>query len=154
MPISKTRHSQEIWLLPPLTEWEQSEVNPKRILDILRWFEDMYGNTFQNTSVWALEYELLARMLFHNRSLLFNPLHLNLPEVEDELCCRCWTLSTGICTKRRELSRRMKSSGYTRKIKETTQWSKSDYPHRQRYAAGPSKSYTGVCSLMKIWLSF
>ena len=69
--------------LPDLQE------NPKRILDILRWFEDMYGNTFQNTSVWALEYELLARMLFHNRSLLFNPLHLNLPEVEDELCCRC-----------------------------------------------------------------
>ena len=45
----------------------------------------MYGNTFQNTSVWALEYELLARMPFHNRSLLFNPFHLNLPEVEDEL---------------------------------------------------------------------
>lgn len=59
--------------------------NPNQVLELLRWFEDMYGNTNQNTSVWALEFELLARMLIHDSSLLFNPIHLDLSEVEDEL---------------------------------------------------------------------
>lgn len=67
-----------VWL-PDLHE------NPNQALELLKWFENMYGNTNQNTSIWALEFELLARMLLHDHSLLVNPIHLDLSEVEDEL---------------------------------------------------------------------
>ena len=67
-----------VWL-PDLHE------NPNQALELLKWFENMYGNTNQNTSIWALEFELLARMLLHDHSLLVNPIHLDLSEVEDKL---------------------------------------------------------------------
>lgn len=58
---------------------------PTDIVNVLCWFDVMYGNTDQNTSTWALEFQLLTRMLVHDKALLINPKHLAMEDVEKEL---------------------------------------------------------------------
>ena len=42
------------------------------VVDILSLFDEWYGNTEQETTDWALEYQLLARMLLSDGALLVN----------------------------------------------------------------------------------
>lgn len=48
------------------------------IVQLLNNFDLMYGSTNQETTDWALEYQLLTRMLVHDKCLLVNPLYLNI----------------------------------------------------------------------------
>ena len=43
---------------------------------ILKTLDVLYGDTDQDTTEWAMEYELWARMLLLNDALLINPKHL------------------------------------------------------------------------------
>lgn len=53
-------------------------LSDKQILNLLRWFEVAYGNTEQETPVWALEFEVLTRNLIHSRALVLNPRYLDI----------------------------------------------------------------------------
>lgn len=48
------------------------------VVDLLYLFDGWYGNTDQETTDWALEYQLLARMLLNDGALLVNPKYLDL----------------------------------------------------------------------------
>lgn len=54
------------------------------IVNLLGEFDLLYGDTAQETTEWALEYQVLARMLVHEKSLLVNPTFLDISE-EDVL---------------------------------------------------------------------
>lgn len=41
-------------------------------------FDTWYGDTDQETTKWALEYQLLTRMLVKENALILNPKHLEL----------------------------------------------------------------------------
>lgn len=49
-------------------------------VQVLRVMDMAYGDTDQETTDWALEYQVLTRMLIHEKSLLVNPLYLDLSE--------------------------------------------------------------------------
>lgn len=63
--------------LPGLTEVQA--------INLLVQFDEWYGNTDQDTNVWALEYQVFTRMLVHNGALILNPRYLALEEVRGEL---------------------------------------------------------------------
>ena len=52
------------------------------IVKLLQTFDVFYGNTMQETTEWALEYQVLTRMLIHEQSLLVNPTFLDISEEE------------------------------------------------------------------------
>lgn len=52
--------------------------------DILAALDEWYGNTEQETTEWALEFEIWARFLLLDGGLILNPQHLALEEVKDE----------------------------------------------------------------------
>lgn len=52
--------------------------------DILAALDAWYGNTEQETTEWALEFEIWARFLLLDGGLILNPQHLALEEVKDE----------------------------------------------------------------------
>lgn len=52
------------------------------IVKLLQTFDVFYGNTMQETTEWALEYQILTRMLIHEQSLLVNPTFLDITEEE------------------------------------------------------------------------
>ena len=60
-------------------------------VDILKFVDEMYGNTDQDVSTWAVEYQLLTRMLIHHGYLLINPKHLKLSEVMWNICSKLYT---------------------------------------------------------------
>lgn len=51
---------------------------------ILAALDEWYGNTEQETTEWALEFEIWARSLLLDGGLILNPQHLALEEVKDE----------------------------------------------------------------------
>lgn len=46
------------------------------ICSILKKLDELYSDTPQETTDWALEYQLWARMLLHENAMLLNPKHL------------------------------------------------------------------------------
>ena len=52
------------------------------IVKLLQTFDVFFGNTMQETTEWALEYQVLTRMLIHEQSLLVNPTFLDISEEE------------------------------------------------------------------------
>lgn len=52
------------------------------IVQLLDNFDLMYGSTDQETTDWALEYQLLTRMLVHDKCLLVNPRYLDITTEE------------------------------------------------------------------------
>lgn len=52
----------------------------KDIVLLLQIFDKLYGDTAQDTSDWALEFQVLTRMLVQEKSLLVNPLHLDISD--------------------------------------------------------------------------
>lgn len=52
------------------------------IVKLLGEFDLLYGDTAQETTEWALEYQVLTRMLVHEKSLLVNPSFLDISEEE------------------------------------------------------------------------
>ena len=55
---------------------EKNKLPNQIIVDLLYLFDMWYGNTEQETTKWALEYQLLARMLISDGALLVNPKYL------------------------------------------------------------------------------
>lgn len=51
---------------------------------ILRLFDRWYGDTDQDTPVWATEYQLLARMLLTDNALLVNPRYLDMDDLNQD----------------------------------------------------------------------
>ncbi len=64
----------------PLLFVHLPHLNNRDIVELLRVLDVNYGNTEQETTDWALEYQVLTRMLIHEKALLVNPLHLDLSE--------------------------------------------------------------------------
>lgn len=62
----------------PLLFVQMPHLNCEDIVNLLRLFDELYGNTDQDTAVWALEYQLLARNLVTNQMLLVNPKYLDI----------------------------------------------------------------------------
>jgi len=54
-------------------------------IEILRLWDEAYGDTDQETPDWALEFQILTRMLVHEKCLLVNPVHL---DASDEGFCQ------------------------------------------------------------------
>ena len=50
------------------------------IVEVLRVLDMAYGDTNQETTDWALEFQVLTRMLVREKSLLVNPLYLDLSQ--------------------------------------------------------------------------
>lgn len=66
----------------PLLFIELPHLNNRDIVCLLRLFDELYGDTNQETTAWALEYQLLTRMLVTEKQLLVNPTHLDLSDTE------------------------------------------------------------------------
>lgn len=60
-------------------------LNNRDIVQLLCEFDTFYGDTDQETTDWAFEYQLLTRMLVHDKCLLVNPKYLDLSEVVDSI---------------------------------------------------------------------
>ena len=68
----------------PLFFVELPNLGNRHIVRLLNTFDELYGNTDQETTMWALEYQLLTRMLVTKNQLLVNPMCLDLSD-EDVL---------------------------------------------------------------------
>ena len=55
------------------------EIN-QSIIKLLKMFDELYGNTNQDLYEWAVEFQLITRMLIHHKALLVNPIHLEVDE--------------------------------------------------------------------------
>lgn len=64
----------------PLFFVELPNLSNRHIVCLLKVFDELYGDTNQETTEWALEYQLLARLLITQGQLLVNPLHLDLSD--------------------------------------------------------------------------
>lgn len=53
-------------------------LSDEQVNNILHYFDGLYGDTDQDTTVWALEFQLLTRMLICEKALLVNPYYLDL----------------------------------------------------------------------------
>ena len=62
-----------------------AKLNDSQVLELLRRFDVLYGSTDQDTTDWALEYQVLARNLIHDGALILNPRYLDLPECLEEI---------------------------------------------------------------------
>lgn len=63
----------------PLYFLEQRMTESQK-LDLIYQFDEWYGNTDQDTTVWALEFQIIVRMLLQGY-LVINPYYLALEEV-------------------------------------------------------------------------
>ena len=54
------------------------------ICQTLEMFDTLYGDTDQDTEEWALEYQILTRMLVKHHAILVNPKYLALQETTEE----------------------------------------------------------------------
>ena len=57
-------------------------LTPFEKIQLLQAFDRFYGDTDQETTVWALEYQLLTRNLINGGKLLVNPKYLDISEKE------------------------------------------------------------------------
>ena len=58
------------------------DLRESQVIRLLQLLDELYGDTNQETPVWALEFQVMTRMLVHEKALLINPLHLNLSECD------------------------------------------------------------------------
>jgi len=58
-------------------------LNNRDVVRLLCEFDRLYGDTDQETTEWSLEFQILTRMLTHNKALLVNPKYLDLTEAQD-----------------------------------------------------------------------
>ncbi len=58
------------------------DLQESQVVRLLQLLDELYGDTNQETPVWALEFQVMTRMLVHERALLINPLYLNLGECD------------------------------------------------------------------------
>ncbi len=71
--------------LPPLAFVTLGDLSPDTLTKLLRQFDSWYGNTFQETTDWALEYQVMSRMLLWDNALVVNPRYLDLEPVIEVL---------------------------------------------------------------------
>lgn len=57
-------------------------LNNRDVVSLLAKFDTMYGDADLDVEDWAVEYQVLTRMLIHRKSLLVNPLYLDVSEDE------------------------------------------------------------------------
>ncbi len=62
----------------PLYFVELPKISAYQKITLLAMFDTWYGDTDQETTKWALEYQLLTRMLVKENALILNPKHLEL----------------------------------------------------------------------------
>ena len=63
---------------------ELHNLRDKEIVEVLNKFDTLYGDTEQDTEEWAVEYQLLTRMLVKHHAIMVNPKYLVLQEVIEE----------------------------------------------------------------------
>lgn len=72
---------EEPYVLTPLYFIELPEVSAEQRFALIKQFEEWYGDTDQDVSYWALEFELLTRMLcYDTAALIINPKFLELDD--------------------------------------------------------------------------
>ena len=49
-----------------------------QIVDLMRRIETLYGDTNQKLEDWAVEYEVISRLLIHRKAVILNPQFLDL----------------------------------------------------------------------------
>lgn len=64
----------------PLFFVELPNLSNTRTINLLRLFDELYGDTDQETTDWALEYQLLSRFLITGKQLLVNPKYLDISD--------------------------------------------------------------------------
>lgn len=64
----------------PLFFIELPNLCDRHIVQLLKVFDGFYGDTDQETTEWALEYQLLTRLLITEKMLLVNPKYLDLSD--------------------------------------------------------------------------
>ncbi len=62
----------------PLYFVELPKISAYQKITLLAMFDTWYGDTDQETTKWALEYQLLTRMLVKENALILNPKYLEL----------------------------------------------------------------------------
>lgn len=72
--------------------------------DILAALDEWYGNTEQETTEWALEFEIWARSILLYGGFILNPQHLALDEVMDEFLELLSNGHEDICTRYKRMS--------------------------------------------------
>lgn len=60
------------------------QLSESQQLQLIFKFNEWYGNTDQATTVWALEYEIIVRMILAGY-LVINPFHLEIDDVKKEI---------------------------------------------------------------------
>lgn len=60
------------------------QLSESQKLQLIFKFNEWYGNTDQATTVWALEYEIIVRMILAGY-LVINPFHLEIDDVKKEM---------------------------------------------------------------------
>lgn len=60
------------------------QLSESQQLQLIFKFNEWYGNTNQATTVWALEYEIIVRMILAGY-LVINPIHLAIDDVKKEI---------------------------------------------------------------------
>lgn len=74
------------------------------VVDIIASLDEWYGNTEQETTEWALEFEIWVRFLLTDGSIILNPKHLALDEVMDEFLELLSSGPEDICTRYKRMS--------------------------------------------------
>lgn len=67
----------------PLLFVDLPHLDNRDIVCLLQLFDELYGNTNQETTAWALECQLLTRMLVTEKQLLVNPKYLDVSDLEN-----------------------------------------------------------------------
>jgi len=63
---------------------ELHNLRDKEIVEVLNKFDTLYGDTDQDTEEWAVEYQLLTRMLVKHHAIMVNPKYLVLQDAIEE----------------------------------------------------------------------
>ena len=69
----------------PLAFVELFNLRPIQKVELLKELDQLYGDTDQDTTEWALEYQVVARMLLHDDWMVANPQMLEVAEAKDGL---------------------------------------------------------------------
>lgn len=64
----------------PLVFVQLSSLTPQQKISLLQIFDEAYGNTDQDADHWALEYQVLTRMLLHESALIVNPYFVDITD--------------------------------------------------------------------------
>lgn len=83
--ILRTYSSYE-YIKEPLFFLETRGIMTEKLkLDLIAAFEEWYGSTDQETTEYALEFEIIVRMIINN-AVVLNPTHLDIVAVLDDIC--------------------------------------------------------------------